>query len=211
MNVRALAVALAVSLAACGGKGSPTVVGNHASASASEPEAVVAAFAEALRRDDGAALAALVDPEHGLTLWYTPGAGYARFDTIAAGDTTAPSKHVHEGVEDSAERWASYPWKDVVRSITDGLAKLDRDPADPDAPIYGDCGNEEAPVRAYLVHGQNDRDLRSMDLGDDGEVTDAEAIGDLAVFNHWGLRAYLRSTPSGWRLTHLTLQEVCSA
>ena len=115
-----------------------------------------------------------------------------------------------DGVSLESAKWAQVLWD--LQCVSYWYAgKLDRDPADPDAPIYGDCGNEEAPVRAYLVHGQNDRDLRSMDLGDDGEVTDAEVIGDLAVFNHWGLRAYLRSTPSGWRLTHLTLQEVCSA
>lgn len=39
MKLRALAFAVAVSLAACGGKGSPPVVGNHSSATASEPEA----------------------------------------------------------------------------------------------------------------------------------------------------------------------------
>lgn len=212
MLLRTLAFAIAVSLAACGGKGPPADVGNHATTAPTEPEAVMAAFADALRRDDGVAVAALVDPEHGLTLWYTPGAGYAVFETIAAGDTGAPSKRVHPAVEDEPQVWSSYPWTDVAQDITAGLAVLDVDPTDRTAAVYGDCGDEEGlkPVRAYLAHGQDDRDLREMDMGGTGDVADADVLTGLVVFNKWGLRAYLRSTPAGWRLVHLASQEVCS-
>lgn len=211
MQLRALALALVVA-AGCGGSPAPRAVGNQATAAAAtEPEAVLAALADAIERDDGAALAALVDPVHGLTLWYTPGAGYAVFETIAVGDATAPSRRVHAGLDDTPEAWNEYAWTAVRTGITEGLTKLDRDPADPHAAIYGDCGDEDQPVRAYLVHGRDDRALFASDLSGDGEVDEAAISTDLAVFNNWGFTAYLRHHDGRWYLRHLVVQDVCSA
>lgn len=211
MHLRTLVCALGLALTACGGTTARAPIGNQAAATTADPEQVLAAFADALTKDDGAAVAALIDPDHGLRLWFTPGAGYAVYATIAPGDRAAPSTRVRPEDEGAPESWSTYPWQAVAQHITEGLAKLDRDPADPRAPIYGDCGDEDAPVRAYLVHGQSDRDLLSFDLGGSGEVADADVLTDLAVFELWGTRIYLRATPAGWRLVHVALQEVCSA
>lgn len=210
MRLTHLLYVLALALAPAGCGGSRAHPAADRGVTAAGPEAVLAAFADAIRRDDGAALAAVVDPDHGLTLWYTPGAGYAAFETIAASDVRPPSQHVRAGVEDSAAAWAEYDWKGVVRHLDDGLAKLDHDPADPMAPIYGDCGDMDAPVRAYLRGGQSDRDLRAGDLGGDGEVADDEVVANLTELNMWGLRVYLRSTAGGWRVVHVVAYEPCS-
>ena len=209
--LRAAVVVATITLAACGGHAGTATPANHGGATATEPEAVLAAFADALVRDDGAAMAGLVDPDHGVTLWYTPGAGVAAFATIAASDTAAPSSHTVPTSDDRPEQWGSYPWQDVATAITAGLAKLDRDPADRAAPIYGDCGDMEAPVRAYLAHGLDDRWLHESDLGGDGEVDDAAVLTGLAEFNLWGTSVFLRQTAAGWRVVHVVVQDVCSA
>lgn len=211
MLLRAAIVATTLALAACGGRAAATAPANHGVAAAAEPEAVLTAFADALVRDDGAAMAGLVDPDHGVTLWYTPGAGVAAFATIAATDTAAPSSHTVPTSDDRPEVWGSYPWTNVAAAITEGLGKLDRDPADRAAPIYGDCGDMEAPVRAYLAHGLDDRWLHESDLGGDGEVDDAAVLTGLAEFNLWGTSVFLRQTAAGWRVVHVVVQDVCSA
>ncbi|MBK9035355.1 MAG: hypothetical protein IPL61_29555 [Myxococcales bacterium] len=212
MQLRALALAL-IAATACGGGHAPRAVSNESAdpAAAAEPEAVLAALADAIAQDDGAALAALVDPDHGLTLWYTPGAGHAVFETITAGDVVAPSRRVHPGLDDTPEAWSQYAWSAVRASVTAGLAKLDRDPLDPRAAIYGDCGDMDQPVRAYLIHDQDDRSLFAGDLSGDGEVDEAAISTDLAVFNNWGFTAYLRQHAGRWYLRHLVVQDVCSA
>src|SRR5262245_15299537 len=136
MHLTRLAFAAVLALAACGGKTGPASVDNRTTtAGADDPVVALEAFAKAIETDDGAAFAALVDPTDGLTLWFTPGAGYAIFETVKPGDTTPPSKHT--GAD--PDREGVYNYRDYVavaaRAIRDGVTKLDREPANPDDEI----------------------------------------------------------------------------
>lgn len=208
---RLACLALILALAACGGSRTATTVDNRGSSSAAaDPVVALEALARAIETDDGVAFASLVDPG-GLTIWYTPGAGYAVFDTVAPGDTAKPSAHDGPDLEVAAY-WREEYWRAAARAIRDGLTHLDRDPADPSAPIYGTCAEEEvAELRAYLAGGRDDSGLRSMDLGGDGEVDPAAVRRDLTVFHTWGFAVYLARSAGGWRAVHLVMTDPCSA
>jgi hypothetical protein len=211
MSLPRLALLLALAATACGGNQSAATVDNrNTAASADDPVATLEALAKAVDADDGAAFAALVDPIHGLTLWHTPGAGYAVLDVVKPGDTAAPSTHVGDG---TAPHGAAHYWPGVTFGLGSALARLDRDPANPDDPIYGTCDDDGAPraYRSYLATGRDDGDLRSMDLGGDGNVAPESVVRDLVQLRGWGFSAYLVRRDGGWRVLHLLVSEPCSA
>ena len=215
MRLRPLLLSLALAtIAACGGKAGPSTIDNRPTPAAADadPVAALEALVRAIDADDGAALAALGDPPDGITLWYTPGAGYAVYDIVKPDDPTPPSKQIGNRDTVASEYWGSNYWPTIARSIRDGLGRLDRDPANPNDAIYGTCADEEQQdLRAYLSRGNSDENLHSMDLGGDGEVPPERIRRELVRFHTWGFSAYLAERDGRWRIVHLVVTDPCSA
>jgi hypothetical protein len=210
-----LSIAIVLGLAACGGgKGGPAVTNQPGAGKSDDPVAALEALARAIDADDGKALAALAHPTHGITLWFTPGAGYAVFARVEPTGAAPPSTIGTGGDdEDGRSYWKEHYWPSVKRHVAEGIAVLDREPADPNAEIYGTCDeDEEAPtVRAYLVSGRDDQLLHDADLSTDGNTDPATVIRDLTVFHHWAFSVYLARLDGQWRIVHVLIPEPCSA
>lgn len=211
MRARSLAILLAV-LVACGGSRGAAVGNQPGADDASDPTTTIEQLAAASTASDGRALAAVAHPAHGLTLWFAPGAGYAIFAHAPPGSTKSP-RELAAGAEDPSGYWQEHYWEHVRRAIADGLTKLDRDPADPYADVYGTCADEVDPstFRAYLVSGRDDRLLHEADLAGDGTADEATLLRDLTVFHAWGFSAYLARHEGGWRVVHVVVTDPCSA
>jgi hypothetical protein len=216
-RLRVASALLVFALIGCGDRRPAAGLGNTAPAEpGADPVTVLARLAQAIDADDGVALAALVHPARGVRLWFTPGAGYAVLATLAPGDTRPPSARLAAARDqDPTGYWITSYWPSVRAGIRDGLPRLDRDPADPWAPIYGTCEEDGGPgpprYRAYLVGGVDDANLQAFDLAGAGEVDPAEVQRDLVRFHHWGLEAYLARHEGTWWLVHLVVVDVCSA
>src|SRR5205085_1499384 len=138
---------------------------------------VLRALAQAARDDDGAALDALVHPTYGLWLWDQPGATVSPSVQVKAGSAEAPTAHLAaSGMNDY---WKENYWKSVAGSLDHGLTRLDREPSDRNAPIYGDCGADDSTggtdLRAWLVE-HDSFDATYQMLLDDAQLKLAPAM-----------------------------------
>lgn len=230
--------ALALALAACGGRaepgGGPVVIGARDGGAATVVDAatsdatvgpatptpseqdVLAALADAITRDDGAGFAALVDPQYGLTASYFYGYGSAltELDHVEASDPTPPSRRRGRATGHTPAIWGRGRWKGVAAVITAQLPDVDVDPGDTSSFRYGVCRRARAqrsePLAAYLRHGQRDDDLHSHDGELDGGPP-VPPLADLTVFGNARIEIYLRRSADGWRAVRVVFDESCAA
>lgn len=177
--------------------------------------AVFAALVDAIARDDGRALADLVDPEYGLTLYGTQGfgSGYTVLDAIAVGETTAPSRRPRRAPPGAPPAWAASGWRGVAAAMTVGLSDLSVEPPDTSIPTFGFCRGEYglrgdgAPLRAYLRRDRDDRDMHLFDTPD--HPPRVPPLSGLTVIGTSRLQVSLRRSPVGWRAVHVVVEDRC--
>lgn len=207
------ALVAATASAACGHGASGAPVGARAGAATlTEPVDVLRALADAARRDDGAALDALIHPTYGLLLWDHPGASVSPLLTLRAGDGVAPSQRlVDSGLNDY---WLESYWPHVAEGIDLGLTQLDREPADRLAPIYGDCSiddNGGPSPRAWLVASDSFTEALRMDLEDAQRELDPRVQADLVHFRRWGLEVWMARDQGRLWVVHVMVSTPCDA
>jgi hypothetical protein len=203
-------------LAACGGAPKPATIesrGGEPSAAMNDPEEVLRALAQAARDDDGPALDALVHPTYGMWLWDQPGATVSPSVEVKAGSAEAPTAHLAaSGMNDY---WKENYWKHVAGGLDGGLTRLDREPADRYAPIYGDCGADDSTggtdLRAWLVEKDRFDDTYRM-LLDDAQLKLAPAMTqDLVHYRSWGLDVWLARADGRLWVAHVMVWTPCDA
>jgi hypothetical protein len=207
-------------LAACGGSTKQVPIESRGgdespspSAAMNDPEAVLRALAQAARDDDGAALDALVHPTYGLWLWDQPGATVSPSVQVKAGSAEAPTAHLAaSGMNDY---WKENYWKAVAGSLDDGLTRLDRDPADRNAPIYGDCGADDSTggtnLRAWLVENDDFRAQYGMLFEDEPMPFAAGITGSMVHYHDWGLDIWLVEDQGRLWVAHVMVWTPCDA
>lgn len=205
---------VAAAMTACGGTDKPATIGAKGGGAdtTGEPESVLRALAAAARTDDGKALDALVHPTYGLVLWDQPGAFLSPRLTVRAGRGQAPSAWLADsGLNDY---WLEQYWPQVAEGIDQGLAKLDRDPADRLAAVYGDCGEDDSggpDLRAWLLASDSfDEALRSS-LEDASLELDPKVQADLVHFRRWGLQVWLVRDQGRLWVAHVMVSTPCDA
>jgi hypothetical protein len=178
-----------------------------------DPVVVLRALAAAAKDDDGAALAALVHPTHGAWLWDHPGATVSPSVHLEPGDATPPSRRLApSGMNDY---WKERYWAHVTAGLGRGLDRLDREPAERFAPIYGDCDEDDATggsdPRAWLVM-KDDFDAMYQPLFEDAVYPFAPAIsGQLVHFRSWGLDVWLAHADGRLWVAHVMVWTPCDA
>lgn len=207
----ALVVSILVFGAACGTKGGAPAVDNVVAEHeqvVDTPREVLEELSEAVATDDGARLDALIHPEHGLWIWVQPGA-YVVPAQLLTPDGTPPSKRLT--ADDINDFWRQELWKFVAGPIDRGLPVMDLDPADRNAPIYGDCGSEDMSAeRSWML---------TEDLGPfygevlaEAKVTLAPVMSQgLTHFRHWGLDVWMARDRDRWWVAHVMVWTPCDA
>lgn len=182
----------------------------------SEPE-VVRALATAIQRNDGRALAELVDPDYGLALYSTQGtgSGYVALDAIAVGETTAPARRPRRAPLGAPAAWVATGWRGVAALLAAGLTDVSIEPPDPSSPAFGFCRGQHglpgdgAPSRAYLRRGRDDADMHVFDSKD--RPPPVPLLTGLTLFGNARIVVALRRTAAGWRVVHIVLDDRCRA
>ena len=177
--------------------------------------AVAAALADAIARDDGRAMADVIDPDYGLTLYSTQGigSGHTVLDVIAVGETTAPSRRPRRVPLGAPRAWASTGWRGVAAGIAFDLDGLVVEPNDPSSPSFGFCRGQYglpgdgAPISSYLRRERDDRDLHMFDTPDRAPLV--PPLAGLTVIGNSRLRVSLRRSAVGWRAVHIVLDDRC--
>ncbi|MBK7191390.1 MAG: hypothetical protein IPH80_02840 [Myxococcales bacterium] len=177
--------------------------------------AVVAALAAAIGRDDGRALADVVDPDFGLTLYATQGvgSGHVVLDAIAVGETTAPSRRPRRAPPGAPVAWPRSGWGGVAAAIEAGLDRVAIEPPDPSSPSFGFCRGQYglpgdgAPRGAYLLRDRDDRDLHMLDTPD--RAPRVPPLTGLTIFGNARIQVALRPTVVGWRVVHVVIDDRC--
>ncbi|HUQ04302.1 MAG TPA: hypothetical protein VM261_17505 [Kofleriaceae bacterium] len=216
--MRRLFLATALAAAACGGGAKPATApiagrGGEPAPSMTDPIAVLSALATAARTDDGAALDALVHPELGLWLWDQPGATVSPTLLVKAGGGASPtSRLAPSGMN---EYWKESYWAHVAGGLDRGLTRLDREPADRFAPIYGDCGADDATggtdLHAWLVVKDEFDDYYAQLLEDAALQLDNRVTGQLVHFRSWGLDVWLAEDQGRLWVAHVMVWTPCDA
>lgn len=198
--------------AACGkGAASPAVVEGKGGAVAAAEDDVTAlrALADAARRDDGAALDALIHPSHGLWIWYQPGAYVVPAVLLKSGSAVKPTARFGPG--DLNQYWREELWNQVAGPLDRGLAALDRDPADRSAAVYGTCDDMEAGAsRAWLATEDLGRFYGEVLLEAEVTLPPLMATG-LTHFHIWGLDVWLMRDQGRWWVAHVMVWTPCDA
>jgi hypothetical protein len=220
MTMRRLLLASVLAVAACGSGAKPATApiegrGDDvpAAAAMTDPVAVLGALATAARTDDGKALDALVHPELGLWLWDHPGATVSPSLLVKAGGGASPtSRLAPSGMNDY---WQEHYWRHVAVGLDGGLTRLDREPADRFAPIYGDCGADDSTggtdLRAWLLM-EDDIDQHYAPLLEDSELQlDKRVTGELIHYRSWGLDVWLAQDQGRLWLAHVMVWTPCDA
>lgn len=216
MLVARLAVALA--LVACGGSPRPAPPiesrGGEAGATLSDPVEVLRALADAAKTDDGPALDALVHPTHGMWLWDQPGAAVSPSLHVTAGSAGAPTQWLAaSGMNDY---WKEQYWAHVAGGLARGLERLDREPADRFAPIYGDCGADDATggadLRAWLVAKDSFESYVQLLVDTELEKQMAPAlVQPMTHYRSWGLDVWLLQAEGRLWVAHVMVWTPCDA
>lgn len=198
--------------AACGkGPAAPGVVEGKggAVAAAEDDVATLQALADAARRDDGAALDALIHPTHGLWIWYQPGAYVVPAVQLHAGRGGKPSARF--GPDDLNQYWREELWNQVAGPLDRGLAALDRDPADRHAAVYGTCDDPDTgATRAWLATEDLGRFYGEVLL--EAKVTLPPVMTTaLTHFRMWGLDVWLTRDQGRWWVAHVMVWTPCDA
>ena len=204
---------VALLVGACASKGSSPAVDNVVAEHEEvidTPTEVLGALAEAAAREDGALLDTLVHPEHGLWVWVQPGA-YVVPAQLLRPDGKAPSARLDADVIN--EYWREALWKSVAGSLERGLKVMDRDPADRNDPIYGDCGADDG------MGGAQRTWLATDDLGelydqilDEAQVTVPPVMArGLVHFHSWGLDVWMARDRDRWWVAHVMVWTPCDA
>lgn len=199
-------IVVAALVAACGGK---SVAPAPAPVAGATAESVLGELAAALKADDGARLDALIHPEHGLWVWWQPGA-YVVPAVRLVPDGRAPSARLRgQGLNDW---WEQELWPTAAGTLARGLTVMDRDPADRQAPIYGDCGSEDMSAeRAWLV-SKDDLGQHYGDILAEANVTVAPLMRDgLVHFRNWGLDVWMAREGDRWWVAHVMVWTPCDA
>jgi hypothetical protein len=210
--MRWMSILVFVLAAACGkGPAAPAAIEGRGGtpALAGDEVATLEALAEAARRDDGAALDALIHPTHGLWIWTQPGVAVTPTLRLEVGRGEPPSARL--AAADLNDYWREELWHQVAGPLERGLGAMDRDPADRHAAVYGTCDELAAgALRAWLV---------TEDLGPHyGELL-AEAhlrlppvmTTALAHFRSWGLDVWLMRDQGRWWVAHVMVWTPCDA
>lgn len=215
VNRRVLVVVLVGALAGCAGPATPRAPiderGGAAEQALDAPEAVLRALAAAIHADDGAALDRLIHPAHGLWLWIQPGAYVSPTLRVTAGGAVPPSARI--GGDDMIEYWREHFWTEVARGLDAGLPRLDHDPGDHAAGVYGDCGEEvpAAELRAYLAT-REDLGTTRREIAADAMVTLAPVVTDQLVhFRRWGLDVWMARDRGRLWVVHVMVWTPCDA
>ena len=219
MTMRRLLLASVLALAACGGARTPapnhTIEGGGGAAAAdmNDPVVVLEALAVAAKTDEGAALDALVHPTLGMWLWDQPGATVSpSLQLKAAGGGTPTSRLAPSGMNDY---WKENYWKHVAGGLDAGLTRLDREPADRYAPIYGDCGADDTTggtdLRAWLVMKDEFDDTYALILEDAQLQLDPRMTGALVHYRSWGLDVWLAQDQGRLWVAHVMVWTPCDA
>jgi hypothetical protein len=205
----------AAAVAACGGPTQrPPIEGRGGTAGEAptdQPEETLRRLAAAARADDGAALDALLHPEHGAWLWTQPGAYIAPTLFIQAGEGTPPSARI--GPDDMNDYWRESYWREVAAGIEGGLARLDLEPPDPSSPIYGDCGAEDGggATRAWLTGADTLGEHHEDVLAEAGVTLDPLMMRRLDHFHGWGLDVWLARDGGRLWVAHVMVWTPCDA
>lgn len=218
MMTRAMVLGAALACAglggACGGGARPAPVSARGgdTAAFTEPEAVLRALADAARRDDGAALDALIHPSFGLVLWDQPGATVGPSVTVRADDGRPPSKRL-TGAQMNPY-WLENYWPAVAGGIDGGLTQLDLEPADRHADVYGSCAEDDSggpDPRAWLVASDSFDDTLRMIAEDTQLQLDAKVQAGLVHFHAWGLDVWMVRDQGRLWVAHVMVWTPCDA
>lgn len=209
-------LALALALAACGSTPKPAPIqsrGGEPSPAMTDPVVVLRALAQAANTDDGAALDALVHPAHGMWLWDHPGAAVHPTVHVTTGTGEPPSRRFASSLMSS--QWKEHYWPSVAIGL-EALDRMDREPADRFAPIYGDCGAEDASganLRAWLVERDDFESLYGPLLVDTpADAAIAPALRQpMTHYRSWGLDVWLAHDQSRLWVAHVMVWTPCSA
>lgn len=207
--------ALVVVAVGCGGATKRAPIesrgGDGAAAHAmTDPVVVLRALAAAAENDDGAALDALVHPTYGMWLWDQPGAYVSPTLHVIAGGGEAPTTRL--AASDMNDYWKENFWSSVAGGL-DALDRMDRDPADRYAPIYGDCGEEDQPhdLRAWLASRDSFHEHYDPILQDTNHAIAPALMADGAHYRVWGLDVWLVEDHGRLWVAHVMVWTPCDA
>jgi hypothetical protein len=220
MTMQRLLLASVLAVAACGGgakPATPPIEGRGddvpAAAAMTDPVAVLGALATAARTDDGNALDALIHPELGLWLWDHPGATVSPSLLVKAGGGASPtSRLAPSGMN---EYWQENYWRHVAGGLDRGLTRLDREPAERFAAIYGSCDQDDATggtdLRAWLMSKDDFDNHYAQLLEENGPAMDPKVTGELVHFRSWGLDVWLAEDAGRLWVAHVMVWTPCDA
>ena len=185
--------------------GAPRVIDGRATnisaeqAAGEDPAQVLRALVAAVSADDGAGFDALVHPVHGAWLWTNPSGRFFPKVALKRGDTRPPSQRIPGGLT-------------LIRFGLEGVDRIDVDPSDPDAAIYGNCSEEEPGyrihLRAWLRVGEP-LGYHADALEDAGVSLDPVLTEGLAHYHFWGLDVFLAHDRGRWWVAHLMPRTMC--
>lgn len=214
--MRRLGVLGILALAACAGgatKPAPAIEsrGGEPAPALTDPVVVLRALARAARDDDGAALDALVHPVHGMWLWDQPGATVSPSVHVKAGAGEPPTARLRASGMNAY--WQESYWRHVAGGIDGALERLDRDPADRFAPIYGSCDTDETPpdLRAWLVAADSFRRHYAPILADAAPGVAPALMNDMAHYRSWGLDVWILEDDGRLWVAHVMVWTPCDA
>lgn len=213
--MRRLLLACTLALGACGGSTTKPPIesrGGEPAPAMTDPVVVLRALATAAKNDDGAGLDALVHPTHGMWLWDQPGATVSPTLHVTAGSGEAPTTRV--AASGMNEYWKESYWSAVAAGL-DALDRMDREPADRFAPVYGDCGEENPAhdLRAWLVTNDDFETMYGPILVDTVYETEiARALRQpMTHYRVWGLDVWLFEADARLWVAHVMVWTPCDA